>query len=670
MPSERENNLPILTPRDYEIAGNAFRAYYDARHKLAFVIDSTTSADKPNVLLVLNPVGDRKWDDVLANDFGVDLETVRPKKDNKYQKLDIEYSGLAIYDDLIARFESGNEIDDALLALAEFRNASVRRAASERLESAEFIAANTRETIVKANEAIGDLETKTRELKTKLSRQRKDVGREPTKQSASKILRTEAQIDATNEKIKRTKKRLANAQKRLVAAEDDAQRAREILERIPVAGGAASHDIMIAPANEVVVTRDNLPAEIAPKFTEIISFDAPVVPDEPIITSEQKAENMADEEVKPLFDKDPEILNEEIAFKPIDFDVSSVEPVPQARAVSEPAPVAVQNSYDDTPAPVQPLSFTPPTENNNVVNNVQPAPISVAPVLDSITAVDAGPESETVVTEFMPRPVVTPEPAPAPMPEISPAPATSALRPVSPITGTAPATGTAGARTKPTLLYYIMLIMLIIMSIFTLWLYQKSTGDSAPDLAASMASMAPKEPAVAPTPDIAVPDTVVENVAPDPFIVSVAVTEPQADEIMPEPTPSVMVEPVVNDFVPDVPAEPVESVEIESTVSVPNEIPEPVVTTIEPVPVAVPIAPVVSEPVVNKPAYGVSSPEKMFVSASEYNAANKPASDEASACANGGMPDMYGCCPGETFTDMGGGAVACCVDGECFDPMI
>ncbi len=669
MPSERENHLPILTPRDYDIAGNVFRAYYDARHKLVFVIDYTISPDKPNVLLVLNPAGDRKWDDVLANDFGVDLETVRPKKDNKYQKLDIEYSGLAIYDDLIANFESGNEIDDAMRSLAEFRNASVRRAASERLESAEFIAANTRETIIKANETIDELETKTRELKTKLSRQRKDVGREPTKQSASKILRTEAQIDATNEKIKRAKKRLANAQKRLVAAEDDAQRARDILERVPVAGDAASRDIMIAPANEVSVMRDNLPAEIAPKFTEIVSFDAPAAPDETIITSEQKAENMADEEVKPLFDKDPEILNEEIAFKPIDFDVSSVEPVPQTRAVSEPAPVAAQNVYDDTPAPVQPLSFTPPTEN---VTNAAPqhAPISVTPVLDSITAVDAEPKSETVVTEFIPRPVVAPEPAPAPMPEISPAPATSDLRPVSPITGTT-ASAAAGTRAKPTLLYYIMLIMLIIMSIFTLWLYQKSSGDSVPDLAASMASMAPKETTVAPTPDIVTPDTVTESVVPDPFIVSVAVAEPQTDDVIPEPTPAVVAEPAVPDLMPVVATpEPVAPAEIESTVSVTTEIPEPVVTAIEPAPVAAPVATAPAEPVVNKPAYGVSSPDKMFVAASEYDAGNAATSDDASTCANGGMPDMYGCCPGETFTDMGGGTVACCADGECFPPML
>ena len=79
----------VLTFREYNIGGNALRAYYDADGKLVFVLDNTVDNRKPNALLVINPVGDRKWDDILANDYGVDLETVRPKKNNKYDELDI-----------------------------------------------------------------------------------------------------------------------------------------------------------------------------------------------------------------------------------------------------------------------------------------------------------------------------------------------------------------------------------------------------------------------------------------------------------------------------------------------------------------------------------------------------------------------------------------------------
>ena len=212
----------VLTFREYNIGGNALRVYYDADGKLVFVLDNTVDNRKPNALLVINPVGDRKWDDILANDYGVDLETVRPKKNNKYQKLDIEYSGLSEYDDLIRAYENGTDLSDALVALTHFREDSVRRAAAERLAMAESNADRARETITRARETIDELQVKLRSLRAQLSQQKKKVGREPTKQSASKILRTDAQIDATNEKLRRAKKRLSNAQRRLIVADEDA----------------------------------------------------------------------------------------------------------------------------------------------------------------------------------------------------------------------------------------------------------------------------------------------------------------------------------------------------------------------------------------------------------------------------------------------------------------
>ena len=46
----------VLTFREYNIAGNVLRAYYDADDKLVFVLDSTLDDRKPNALLVINPV--------------------------------------------------------------------------------------------------------------------------------------------------------------------------------------------------------------------------------------------------------------------------------------------------------------------------------------------------------------------------------------------------------------------------------------------------------------------------------------------------------------------------------------------------------------------------------------------------------------------------------------
>ena len=115
MSIERENLKQSLKVVDYDIAGNPLRAYQDVDGRLVFVLDLLIDDIKPNVLLVISPEDNRKWDDIIANDWGVDLETVRPKKDNKYQKLDIEYAGLDKYADLIQTRISYNHLTELIV---------------------------------------------------------------------------------------------------------------------------------------------------------------------------------------------------------------------------------------------------------------------------------------------------------------------------------------------------------------------------------------------------------------------------------------------------------------------------------------------------------------------------------------------------------------------------
>ncbi|MDE6571001.1 MAG: hypothetical protein K2L95_02160 [Alphaproteobacteria bacterium] len=650
MTQERENTSPssLLTRMDYTIAGNDITAFYDAAHKLVLVLDRTIDELKPNVLLVINPVGDRKWDDILANDYNVDLETVRPKKDNKYQKLDIEYSGLATYDRLINAYRAGENLDAVMADLAGFRNASIRRSATERLAVANDTADKARETIERTNDTIAELNAKLKELRAKLSGLRKNVGREPTKQSAAKILRTEAQIDATNEKLRRAKKRLQNAQRRLDAAVADADAAQAILDQ----------------STDLVVVRPTPVIPVVPQFTEII-------------TPEPKAEEMADEEVKPLFDKDPEILDEEIAFKPIDFNVSSVPAAPVASDVR----VTETPVFNENVAPA-PLSFTPPVKKEPapeyVADAVVDAPMfePVTPVLDTIIPVTPAPQpavTEIVEPAIAVTPIIEPAatpvaPAPSapinPMPEITPAPATSDHRPVSPITGAPVAPAGDTRRRKPTLLYYVMLILLIALSIFTLWLYQKSTNNAKPDLAATGESIAVSD---TPTP---APQPVVSDDGPNPFI-QVEPVDPAPVEIAPVEPVEIEPEPVI---IPEPQPAPVEIMQPEPAPVVMPEpepaIPEPVYQETD---VTV-MAPAPAQPVVNKPAYNVSQQEKMFVAAPDYETETmytNTASDANLMCENGGRPDANGCCAGEIFTDMEDGTYACCTsDGiECFPPL-
>lgn len=714
MSSERES-LPVsqnasnratgvLKPVDYDIAGNSFRIYYDAAETPVFVLDGTQSPRKPNVMLVIPAIGDRKWDDILSVDWGVDLETVRPRKDNKYQKLDIEYNNLDAYLDLVEAYETNSDLADALSNLDAFRVAAVRRVAMERLDMAMDTAERARETIEKTTDTINGLNVRVKELRARLNQQKKSIGREPTKQSASKILRSDAQIDATNEKISRAQRRLTNARRRLVVAEDDAAAAQALLDITDSVVVAPHHSIgRPAPRDVAVMTSPPVPAVANTEQTELIT--------------EPKAEIMAaEEDVKPLFDKDPEILDEEIAFKPIDFGVSStpVAPAPdmtvENREIVEPA-VA--------PAP---LAFTPPAASDATPHNdFAPIPdvpdVPAAPVLDSMRPVDVNPQPAPYVDNrafaaaaadapVVQSPVqnqaaysdvapVTPAPAypqqPAPMPDVSIASNKSGFRPVSPIRGNAVASVGGAQQRKSKLLYYVMLVMLIVLSVFTLWLYQRSTSQNIPELAATTSGATSDDDAMQPQGDNPFIGAKTEPEKVAPMVVPEPVSEPE-----PAPIPEPVIEPEPVAVEPDLTTEtPVEEpvptvVEPELVAVEPEPVPETPVDVenpfLTPAVEKTEIKPVITESLINKPIYNVSQQENMFVAAPDYETDARDddtagayytdsatvVTETADVCSDGALPDANGCCGGEVFTDMEDGTFACCQPvegGECFAPM-
>lgn len=769
MTSERENNissnngLGMLSMRRYDIEGNKIRAFFDDADNLIFVIDDTVTPDKPNALLVINSDDGRKWDDILSNDYDVSLEMVRPKKNNKYQKLDIEYLGLDEYDDLIRDADDMVDLADSLTALAEFRAEASFRAATERLQAAESVAENARETISRAQDSIEEQQEKIKNLRTKLSQQKKSVGREPTKQSAAKILRTESQIDALKDKQARAQKRLDNARRRLIAAEEDAEVAREILNRynnkeavveeteeevsLPVAAPTRTVATVRRKPQPTVVVKEVKEIPAAPTNVQFL--------EEPL---EPKAEDMA-EEVKPLFDKDPEILDEEIAFKPIDFGTSTV---------SSPAPteVSAPSRFEEyaEPTPVEPLAFVPPssseiaptpetrpTMTQNSMTSleivtpepaqqqapmfdsmasfgtpaepaVQPAP-QPSSMWDTITSVEMPAEMTEQPAPVMPsaNPYVdtnaaAPVSAPAPTHNVGPAmtavpgAAAAPMRPMGPVKGTpALQAGEAPKGRRPSLLYYLLLILLIVLSVFTLWLYQTKNNGVTPDLTATAPEKveekvepAPKEP----EPFIQVEEQVTVTPIPEP--------EPEPVPVIPEPEPEPVV-PFVDETVPALPvlAEP------------PHEPESPFITEPEPEPEKKPV-------VVNKPVYNAGSRnENMFVASDDYDtdvvvaAAPAPELEPAPViepepeliieevepdvdiaepqslemevaseliplnggaaaeydemvesqselvCEGGEAPTEYGCCGDEMYTEIGGGAYACCSEstGQCYPPL-
>lgn len=552
----RENiSLPI-TSSEFQIAGSVLRAFYDANNNLVFVIDSTISENKPHALLVMEPYGNRKWDDVLSNDFKINLETIRPKVDNKYQKLDIDYTGLEIYDNLITKFKSGDDLDGVLSDLQNFRIESVRRSATERLNTAMTTINTARETIDRANLSVTDLNKRLSELRDKLAKQRSSVGHEPTKQSASKILRTESQIDATLDKISRSQKRIANAQRRLSNAESDANVARNLL---------------------------NIQDQIHEPKVEIMDDDT---------------------EVKPLFDKDPEVLDDNIAFKPIEFDKTAQSVKPK-----QPKSLEMPSQRPVTGPEVKPglnLSFVPPLSVPEQPDDYY----SQEPKLDE--------------TFTMPAPILdnlnpVPEPEIAPVVDSTPVPVMDSLRPSSPNVSDLSVVQQQPSQQhmRPNTLYYMLLVILIILSVFTLWLYQKNINTTTPELVVNT-----------PTPErVATPIIEQKPSVDDDLPVIIASSDTGAPTSVATVTPEI--EPVITN-------EP--SLEfIEPTASEPEQ-------------VVAPEPKVVEEIVALEP---------------ENNASE---SEDENVCSDGNAPDANGCCAGEIFTALDDG-VACCATDECYPPM-
>ena len=411
---------------------------------------------------------------------------------------------------------------------------------------------------------------------------------------------------------------------------------------------------------------------------------------------ETKAEEVADNEVKPLFDSDPNVLDDNIAFKPIDFNAAGDTHV---------APMV-------TP---EPLSFTPPSGTDTTPNNLESE--NAAPMLDSLTSVSqptteeridvtatvepASPDA-SVVTDSPEQTidvVVETQPAPEPI-HVEPI---TPVRPVSPITGSDVSSTDVRYTKRPTLIYYVMLILLIGLSIFTLWLYQQKNGAVVPDLAATTVAS-----------DITTKSTtgeIQETNIPSPFV------NVDADQKEPEP----VVEPAsVETVVPDAVAEVVDDTPIQDVPAVVES--EPVAVAVEPEPEPVaqesesvnvsvdspfvdirtvatyepekkPI-PTEEEILARKPGYSVSQQDKMFVAAPEYDTETNVSSyndysldtdvqpinvpeivtSEVGAvvtdtgCANGASADEYGCCPGEIYLYTQDGYM-CCSDDDCFPPL-
>ena len=484
-----ESEYGTLVMRSYDIAGNSIDAFYDASDDLVFVLDNTIIANKPNVLLVINPDADKKWDEILSEKYNVDLETIRPKQDNKYQKLDIEYSGLAVYDNLINAYKAGDSLDDVLNQLNILRDSAARHSAMTRLNVANDTIAKTNATIVKTKESIVRLQERLKTLRAKLVDMKKEIGRVSTKKSAAKILRTESQIEATNEKLKRAKKRLESAQKRLETATVDAELASNLLNQ---------------PSMEI---KQPVPVKNKP-LVAIPEHEVKMISEDAMLESENKAEERYEEEeteefesdVKPLLEEDPNIVDDNIAFKPIEFNVSdATEVLPDDNKLNlmVPSEKSTENTIDNINAKPKPMldAFVPIeeektsedfnlSETEDFTQSEQPIP-----KFDFDTPTDNVDEFSYDQPEFSEKSKMeetTTFDTREPVEERELTPIEDVVRPVPPIPVNKPEVPVVQDYPEPqkskksSFVYYLLLIILICASVFTLWLYQQKMGGNKP----------------------------------------------------------------------------------------------------------------------------------------------------------------------------------------------
>ena len=328
-----------------------------------------------------------------------------------------------------------------------------------------------------------------------------------------------------------------------------------------------------------------------------------------------------------MFDENPNNLNEDIAFKPINFDTPAITtPVNTDNTsvpVFNPEPIfedkEEESETEDFVAPdISHIQEPKPVlESMTPVNQEEPKP-----VLESITPVTEEPVQQTSVPVHQEVvPVADTEPEIVAGPEL---PAVAPVAPVPPVVNTFNANVTPeNSRSKPTFMYYLLLIVLIILSIFTLWLYQKHIGTNEPLLTANIEQQSATESQLRPVERLKIKQAVKET---KPATVAVETSAPVDEYEFVDTEESVETADVV---------EPVQEESVETDVIHEPEVEEPVQQNVEPVIMdAVPAHMLTSgesveedavdtdEASVDKPVYEAGSKhDNMFVSEQDYQPA-------------------------------------------------
>lgn len=620
----------MLIKKDFIAGDIKFSAWIDTHGHVAWALDTTRDRVLPDAMLVIDRddnLPDRKWDDILTKDFDTDPEIVRPREDNKYQKLDISYDGLSIYQAAVDALETGGKVSDSVLrALGNFRINAGAANAMKRIADNQEILDKVSNTLVVSDKTALKIKGDIALLKERLASQKSAMGFEPTKAAAAKILKTQSQIEAAQEKSKKNALRKKRTEKKIANANEEIKTWTDQLEYLQGLGAT-------------------LP-------------DA----DEPI----------EDSNVAPLIQTDPNIVDEEKAFQAIDIEQPE-EAEEETKEGETEMPTEFKPMSWDAPEPeipaqtpaaqvetlVQPVVQTPTESRAAQVSDVESAayPSFAPPVSNAYPMQTRAPQ----IDQSEPVPVAPAEiPVPSSFaPNFTPAPATDDFRPAPAAPQSAPETEGQmitqaredAKRAEPGSGYYLLLLLLVIASIATLYIYQKRLGDRImPHLEPAVEIAAEPEPVV---------DIVQENIAmPEPLTPeeSDAFLDSEQIEYINDfeeqnPAPEPIIEPVIEEIVEPLAepmVEPESAIEYQQPTTLPYQLsPEELAAINAAHPVADAVADVAE----------IAAPQ--------------PA---ALMCDDGAAPDENGCCPsmGEQFVNDPAQGALCCMASDpstCFPPL-
>jgi hypothetical protein len=344
----------VITKQDFSAGGINFSAWVLPGGKVAFVVDDTHDDIIPDSMLVLEPDPlnpDRKWDDILRGNFDVDPEEVRPRIDNKYQKLDILYEGLEQYqiavDEIISHRKASS---GAVSNLKNIRLAAAVQHGSKRLADNRAILAKVSKTLNVSEETGAKVKGRIKELKTRLIDQRASVGREPTKAAAAKILKTQSMIESAEEKAKRNNARTRRTLKKISAAEAEIESALARLRMLE--GLGADVGDLDAIGNET-----NHPGGFAttpPPLAGNYEDDEPEEETSYAETDEENSYIPDDEEeveesnIAPLLADDPNIIDEGRAFRQVELDANESDDITTTPVGEADHPFASEGEFTAT----------------------------------------------------------------------------------------------------------------------------------------------------------------------------------------------------------------------------------------------------------------------------------------------------------------------------------